>query len=207
MPSGKVRDLGLIIDSGLTFHDHISTVVKTCFFHLRTLGKLRPQITQTAAKSIAVGLILSRLDYCNSCLWSVPAYELDRLQLVQNTAARIVTRTKKSQHITPVLTELHWLPIEKRIDYKVISLAYKCFKGLAPQYLCTLVPVYVPARPLRSSSQSKLSSASEVGPRLKRVGDRAFTFAAPALWNALPQCMREIDSLQVFQKILKTHLF
>ena len=207
-PSKKVRDLGLILDSGLTLQDHISSVVRTCSFHLRTLGKLRPLISQHAANSIAVGLILSRLDYCNSCLWALPQQELRRLQLVQNTAARIVTRTRKSEHISPVLRDLHWLPVVKRVDYKVLCLAFKCFNGLAPGYLSELVPNYAPARSLRSSSQSRMRipSASDHHQK-KHFGFRAFSNAAPSLWNSIPLTLRQCDSLPAFRKQLKTHLF
>ena len=112
-PVENVRDLGLILDNHLTLRKHVSSIVRICHFHLRTLSKLRPFLTRQAANSIAVALVLSRLDYCNSCLWGLPGRELKRLQLVQNTAARIVTRTKKHDHITPVLRDLHWLPFKK----------------------------------------------------------------------------------------------
>jgi hypothetical protein len=207
-PCDSVRDLGLILDSALTLHDHVSSTVRACYFHLRTLRKLRPLLTRHAANSVAVSLILSRLDYCNCCLWGLPKQELHRLQLVQNTAARIVSRTKMSDHISPVLRELHWLPVKQRIDHKVLSLAHGCFHGSAPQYLCDLVKSYIPARPLRSSSQSRLRIPSASENHQKRtLGYRAFSNAAPLLWNVLPHDMRECESKLSFRRRLKTHLF
>ena len=121
-------------------------------------------------------------------LWKVPSQQVQRLQPVQNTVARIVTRTRKREHITPVLKELHWLPVRKRIDHKIMSLAYKGYKGTEPEYLQKLIPRYIPARFLRSSSQPRLRipSATEKHTK-KQLGFRAFSNSAPALWNALPQ--------------------
>ena len=101
--SNTVRDLGFIIDSKLTMGSHISTVVKACSCHLRALGQLRPLINRETANAIAVAMILSRLDYCNSCLWGLPQNQLHRLQKVRNNAARIVSNVRKHDHITPVL--------------------------------------------------------------------------------------------------------
>ena len=135
--------------------DHISNTVRGCFYHLRSLGKLRPFLSARSANAIAVSMVLSRLDYCHSC-WGEgggPSQQLERLQLVQHTAARTVIRTRKREHITPVLNELHWLPVRKRIDHKIMSLAYRCYEGTAPEYLQELIPRYIPARSLLSTSQ------------------------------------------------------
>ncbi|PVD32958.1 hypothetical protein C0Q70_08405 [Pomacea canaliculata] len=119
-----VRDLGLFIDAELSMCNHVSSVVAKSYYFLRTLGRLRPMLTQAAANSLAVATITSGLDYCNSALWGIPATQLDRLQRVQNAAARIVFRAKSStEHITPILQSLHWLPMNKRIDHKVLSIA------------------------------------------------------------------------------------
>jgi hypothetical protein len=206
--SSTIRDLGIMIDANLTMEDHVSSVVRGCFFHLRSLGKLRNALTLKAATTIAVALVISRLDYANSCLWGLPDQQLDRLQRVLNTAARIVTRTKKRDHISPVLRQLHWLPVRKRIDHKVLSLCYKCmYEPTSPQYLRDIVPAHNPPRHLRSSSQSMLSVPSVDGHRKRRLGHRAFSQCGPALWNALPQDIRELQSLDCFKRSLKTFLF
>ena len=102
--------------------DHISNTARGCFYHLRSLGKLRPFLSARAANAIIVSMVMSRLDYCNSCSCGIASQQLKRFQLVQNKAARIVTRTRKKEHvITPVLKELHWLPVRKRINHKIIS--------------------------------------------------------------------------------------
>ena len=207
-PCDSVRDLGLLLDSRLTLQNHVTSTVWACHFHLRTLRKLRPLLPDQAVKTLAVNLILSRLDYCISCLWGQSRQELRRLKLVQNTAARIVTRTSRRQHISPVLKTLHWLPVERRIDYKVQCLAYACFNKTAPKYLQDLVQTHVPARPLRSSAQSRLRIPSaDENHQKKSLGRRAFSNAAPLMWNSLPQTIRESRTKMVFRSRLKTHLF
>ena len=203
----SVRDLGLIIDSELSMVDHITSVVRNCYFQIRLLGKLRPLLTREAAASIAIATITSRLDYCNSVLWGLPATQLDRLQRVQNAAARIVTRTKRTEHITPVLHSLHWLPITKRIDHKILSLAYSCMRNTAPEYLSEIVPVYQPPRRLRSCSQSLFCLPSSENTNKKRSGARAFKNAVPKLWNPLDDALKRVETPAVFKKNLKTFLF
>ena len=177
-----VRDLGFIIDNKLTMASYISTVVRACSFHLRAFGQLRPLIDKQTANAIAVAIIQSRLDYCNSCLWGVPKNQLERLQKVQNTAARIVSGVKKYDHITPVFKEL---PVTKRIDHKILSLAYGCFDGTALFYLRELVPKHAPLGMLRSSTQSLLRVPHLDGHRKKTLGVRSFESVASSLWNSL----------------------
>ena len=125
--------------------DHMNNTVRGYFYYLRSPGKLRLFLSARAANTIAVSMVLSRLDHSNNCLWGVPSKQLKRLQLVQNTAARIVIRTRKREHITPVLKELHWLPVRRRVDRKIVFLAYKCYEHMAPKHLQELVSRYISA--------------------------------------------------------------
>ena len=126
-----------------------------------------------------------------------------KLQRVQNTAARIVTRSSKHQSITAILKKLHWLPIKERIQFKIITLTWKSLHGQAPAYIDELLTPYVPTRELRSSSQNNL-----VIPKCNNnYGRRAFATAAPVLWNSLPATFKDTDSYVTFKSKLKTHLF
>ena len=93
----------------------------------------------------------------------LPACSLRSLQLIQNAAARVLTRARRYDHITPVLTSLHWLPIQARADFKILLLTYKSLNGLAPSYLAELINPYIPARPLRSLGTNLLEI-----PRVKK---------------------------------------
>ena len=121
-----------------------------------------------------------------------------------NAAARLISGTRRSEHITPTLAALHWLPVTFRIDFKVLLLTFKALNGLAPQYLSDLLKPHKPVRPLRSSDMALLDL-----PWSNRVtkGDRAFAVRAPTLWNSLPVDLRFTSSLTVFKTKLKTHLY
>ena len=114
-------------------------------------------VSQASLKMLASSFILSRLDYCNSLLQYLPQVQTNRLQKLQNHAARIICRRPIRDHVTPLLVYLHWLPVTARIDYKILTLVYKCKHGLAPDYLSTLIESYQPVRTLRSSTANLLT--------------------------------------------------
>ena len=203
-PSSQVRNLGVLLDPSLSFESHIKSVTKSAFFQLRNISRLRPSLSDTSAETLIHAFVTSRLDYCNGVLYGVSSKTLARLQYVQNSAARILTRTKPWQHITPTLQQLHWLPIKHCITFKVLLLTYKSLHGLAPSYLSDLLHPYTPTRGLRSSDAGLLST-----PHSKRstISDRAFSVVAPRLWNSLPPSIRDSDSISLFKTRLKTHLF
>ncbi|XP_067237023.1 uncharacterized protein, partial [Chanodichthys erythropterus] len=203
-PSSSVRNLGVLFDTNLSFESHVSSICKTAFFHLKNISKLRHMLSMTNAEQLVHAFMTSRLDYCNALLGGCSARLLNRLQLVQNAAARVLTRTRKYDHISPVLSTLHWLPIKHRIDFKILLLTYKALNGLAPQYLSELLMHYSPSRLLRSQNSGQL-----IIPRISKSteGGRSFSYLAPKLWNNLPSIVREADTLCQFKSRLKTHLF
>ncbi|KAL3999372.1 hypothetical protein ACER0C_007143 [Sarotherodon galilaeus] len=188
----KVKNLGVWFDMVLSFESHIKEITKTAFYHLRNIARIRQVLSNDTAEILVHAFVSSRIDYCNALFSGLPKKSFKGLQMVQNAAARILTRTGKFEHISPVLYSLHWLPCPVRADFKVLLLTYKALNGLAPSYLSDLLHRYLPSLPKA---------------RKKKIGERAFSFRAPFLWNNLPQDVRQACSVEVFKAKLKTHLF
>ena len=103
----------------MSLDNYISFIIKSCFVQRRDFHRIRQLISKIAAITLANSFIHSRLDYCNRLFYGFPNYSIHRQQKVQNTAARIVTRSVRSSHITPVLKSLHWLSVNYRINFKI----------------------------------------------------------------------------------------
>jgi len=183
---------------------HCKQLTRNCFFQLRKISKLRNMVSRNDLELIIHAFVSSRLDYCNSLFLCLNQKELSRLQLVQNSAARILTRTNRRSHISPILKELHWLPVSYRINFKILVLVFRALHGQAPPYISDLIQRYAPVRALRSVDQTLLTVPRT---RYRTRGDRSFQAVAPRLWNDLPPSMRSSDSVDVFKCRLKTHLF
>ena len=203
------RNLGVIFDSSLSLKSHITNICKSINFNLYSIGKIRKCLDRSTTEKIVNACITSRLDYCNSLLCEIPKVLRDKLQLCQNSAARLITRSRKYDHITPILVDLHWLPVEYRIKFKIMLITYKALHDLAPLYIKELLSEYVPSRGgLRSSSHLNMLSENNYSNRLATAGGRSYSVVAPRLWNALPRSLRDPKlSLAMFKKGLKTHYF
>ena len=150
-------------------------------------------------------LVMSRLDYCNSLLASATQAQIDRLQRAQNHAARVVLRKKRRDHATPLLQELHWLPVKYRCQFKIATLAYHHFEGSLPKYLSDVLETRKTPILVRSSSLRRLHPPRK--PKRITVGGRSFAHIAPTVWNSLPAELKAIPSLSEFKAKLKTHFF
>jgi hypothetical protein len=205
-PATKIKSLGVVLDSNLTFDHHVGAVCKAAHYQIHALRHIRRTISTDLAKTIACCLVSSRLDYCNSLLYGMSAKNIKRLQYAQNTAARVVLNRPrfKFTHVTPMLKELHWLPVGERIKFKLATLVFKTRLYHEPSYLATLLVDYIPPRVLRSGKKQNLLV---VPPSKLVIGSRAFSVAAPSLWNSLPDSLRCTDSVDSFKAKLKTFFF
>lgn len=203
-PTSSVRDLGAYFDSDLSMTSHVNNVLKTGYYHLRRIAKIRCHLDRSSCAKAVIAFVISRLDYHNGLLAGITQRNLHRLQCLQNNAARLVTKSPRGCHITPILADLHWLPVHLRIDYKVLTNTQRAIQSpTSPSYLQQLCVAYRPSRQLRSSSANLLS----VPKTQRRAADSAFSVYACRLWNSLPSNLRAIQNSDSFKTSLKTHFF
>jgi hypothetical protein len=199
-----LRNLGVIFDSKLTFQNQIANITKFGIISLRSISRLSKVVSPAVLESLVHALSTSKLDYCNSLLINLPRKSLRKLQLLQNSTARLITKQFRSCHITPILRSLHWLPVDKWISYKILLLTFKYMHREGPLYLSDLVHKYAPPCRLRSSKSNQLSIPRS---NLRTIGDRSFSVAAPTLWNSLPSSIRNSTCINQFKRFIKTYLF
>ncbi|XP_067316846.1 uncharacterized protein [Anolis sagrei] len=169
--------------------------------------QLRPYLGKSDLATVVHALVTSRLDYCNALYVGLPLKTARKLQLVQRAAAMLLTGAGRREHTTPLLSQLHWLPICYRAQFKVLMLSYKALNGSGPKYLADRISAYEPTRALRSSGEALLSVPPVSQARLAGTRERAFSVVAPRLWNTLPVEVRQAPSLMAFRRGLKTWLF
>ncbi|XP_070618091.1 uncharacterized protein, partial [Erythrolamprus reginae] len=151
-------------------------------------------------------LITSRFDYCNALYMGLPLKSVRKLQIVQNAAARAVMGLPRYAHVSPSLRSLHWLPISFRSQFKVLVMTFEALHGIGPEYLRDRLLPHESQRPIRSHRVGLLRVPSTKQCRLAGPRGRAFSVAAPTLWNQLPPEIRTAPTLPAFRKLLKTHL-
>ena len=203
--SKEVRNLGAWLDNTLSMSTQVSKVASSCFYYIYNIRRIRKYLSSEVCETLINALVTSRLDYCNSLLYGSPSSLVARLQRVQNSAARLIHNISRTSPSSPLLINLHWLPVKFRIIFKILLITYKAIHSLAPEYIIQLIQVKTPNRTLRSSNTILLQHPSIKSS--KTLGDRAFSLAAPAEWNILPPNIRNAPTLPLFKKLLKTHLF
>ena len=180
-PVTSVKNLGVLIDNDLSMENHITKTCSIAFCHIYNIKHIRKHLNRNFTENVVLALITSKLDYCNSLLFGLSNDQLQKLQRVQNAAARIIAGTRKYDHITLILRELHWLPVKERIDFNILLLTFKALNNMAPAYLKDMLRFQTSDRYKWRSEKS----VTLIVPRIKFTtrGDRAFCTAAPRLWN------------------------
>lgn len=205
-PSSSVRNLGVFFDADLSMRSYINVITSRCFSALRQLRSIRRYVSSSVFQSLVTSLVLTRLDYCNSVLFHLPAAQICRLQSVQNAAARLVFNLRRSDHISDALICLHWLKITERVHFKLAVLVYLSLHGQSPPYLRNFSFVSTSSR--RSGLRPRSAHQLHVPRcRLSTIGTRAFPVAGAVVWNDLPSDVVSAPSLSLFRSRLKTFLF
>ena len=194
----SVKNLGSWFDSHMDMATHITKTRGSALFYLYNIGHIRKYLTRECTEKLIHAYITSRLDYCNSLLYGVPDHHMQKLQRVMNASARLIFCTPKHCHITPLLQQLHWLPIRLRIEFKILLITFKVLHGSTPKYLIDLISVLPPSRyHLRRNNKGILLSIPKSFTKVT-MGDRSFMAAAPRLWNSFLVSIRSACSKSDF---------
>ena len=175
----RVKNIGVHIDSELTMKYHVNHISSVAWCHLRNLFRIRRHLTTSHP---CTRFVTSRLDLYNCLLYKCPNTMKNKLQRILNCSAKLIFHGKKYDSVTPLLKKLHWLPVEQRIQFKILLTTFKCLNGKGPSYLTDLLIQHTPHRVLRSFGNSLLTVN-------------------------LPIDIRSCNSVDSFKKKLKTHLF
>lgn len=204
--SDKVKNLGVLVDKYLSLNDQINEAVRVARYNLRNIAFIRKYLDEHSIKSLVQNHVIAKLDYCNSLYYNLPNYQLRKLQLTMNRAARMIKHVLPRDRITPVLIELHWLPVKARIIYKICVLTYQVMNTGMPAYLRKLLHPFEVGTGVvvrHAADEYRLNE-----PRcLSDVGFRAFRVCAPRLYNRLPVQVKASNNINLFKKRLKTFLF
>ena len=201
-PATAVRDLSAVFDTHMTLVPQVNALSQSARYHIRNIGKIRRFLDRDSCEKIVHAFVTTCLDLNNALLAGLPGDTVAKLQKCQNIAARMVNRTRIRDHIIkPVLMNLHWLPVEQRIQYKLLIQVYKALNGLAPEYITDLLQACVPNRTLKSTGAHLLLEPKTT----TRWGARAFSKAAPVLCNTQSSALKAAASLASF-KIGLTYL-
>ena len=206
IPKKSVRNLGVIFDETLCFKEQINQISRVAGYHLRNISFLKKYLDESTLKKLIHNFVITRLDFCNSLYYELPDYTLKKLQRIQNRAARLIKGIPPRNRITPVLIELHWLPIKARIIFKICTLTFQSMKYNKPLYMRDMLVDFDPSTSMGLRHRSEVFRLEHQRSRLQ-VGSRAFQVAAPRLMNWLPQSIKMSENIEIFKRKLKTFLF
>ena len=194
--SDFVRNLGFIMDKFLHMDVHINNVVALCYKLLSDIAKVKHLLSSKHTELLVHAVISSRLDYCNSLLYVANKNLINKLQKVQNAAARIISNRRKHDSVSDVLVNLHWLRVDARIIFKLLVFCYKCVSNMAPTCLTELIEL--------RNVDTRIFVYKHYQSAQAR---KSFSYMAPKLWNNLPTPLRLISSLPTFKRQIKYLLF
>ena len=204
-PPSTARNISVLYDTFMSMEHHVTAVCKAGFFYLQNISRIRKYISRHTTEILLHAFITSRLDFCNSLLYGLSKKLSSGFSMFKMQPPEWL-RLLPNMNIYHqyYMQELHWLPVEQRIIFKILLMTFKCLNGIAPSYLSDLVTRHIPRRNLRSANGHRLF---DVEYNLGKYGFRSFSVATLQLWNDMPLGIRSCDSLNDFKKRLKTYLF
>ena len=199
----KVKNLGVIFDKAMTMEKQVNSMCKKAFFNIKNIAHVRKSLNKEDTKTAIHALVTPHLDYGNALLYGTNKKLVDKLQVAQNSAARLIERLRKYDRISHVRKDLHWLPVQARIKFKILNMTWKALNNESPMYMQDLLTLSTSGLNLRSNHKMLL----KIPRSHTKYGERAFSSMAPVLWNSLPYHLRSAKNNEMFRNKLKTHLF
>ena len=197
-PVSSAKDLGIILDNNLTYDQHIHQLTSSCMTKLCQINRVNNSFDRDTLRTIISALVLSKLFYCSTVLSNTTATNIKKLQAVQNFACRIITKTKKFEHITPALREIKWLPVNEHLRYRDIVMTFRCMKGLAPTYSCEYLR-------RRKSINTRNRKFLDIPQSKTKSGQRRFLHRAVNIWNNLYKDFKQLSVPSFKKKIENAH--
>ena len=195
--SKSAKNLVVTMDCNLTYDEHTTQLTSKCIGSLCQINRVKYLFDRRTLITIINSLVFSKLLYCSSVWANTTKKNIELLQTVQNFAARIVSGTRKFDHVTPILKQLQLLPIVKQLEVRDATMLFKCLNGLAPPYLCQKFKTRPEVHNCNTRNRDPLCRTA--------AGQRSFTFRGQKLWNSLPDEFQSITNLDVFKVKIKQH--
>ena len=197
--SDNVKNVGVTLNCNMTLDAHINKVTSHSYKILRNIAQIKKFLSKGYLQTLVHAIVTSRLDYCNSLFTGLSQSNLEKLQKLQNRAAKLICGLRSRESVTAAIQSLHWLRVEERIAFKTLLLVHKvlrnrCSSNLVLDYRCF-------------NERPDDSLLLQVPECRTKYGRRTFQFVGSKLWNALPLHMRCEDDTENFKKQLKTLLF
>ena len=191
----SAKNLGVLLDRELSFKDHISKVVSSCYYVIKSISGIKAFLNES---QLVWTLVFSKLDYCNGLYYGLSSELINKLQVVQNSALSLIFNMHRYDRVstTPFFKKLHWLRVKECIVFKILLIVHKSIIGAAPADIENMVQFSKSGRTMKLAAKTSIGS----------YGDRAFSVVAPKLWNALPQDIRGESLTTKFKKRLKSYL-
>ena len=198
-PTESAKDLGVFLDPHLTYDHHISCVMSSCFAKFCQINRVKRSFDQETPELLITSLVFSKMLYCSSVWSNTTLQNINRLQSIQNFASKIVTNSRKFDHLTPLLRELNWLPVKEQLFYRDSVLTFKCQNDLAPQYLTSKFT----KRSNIHTRNTRARNSLQIPLYRTAIGQHTFSYRGANIWNNLHNELRQSASLASFKRALK----
>ena len=201
-PSESAKDLWVLLDPHLTYDHHITSIVSSCFSKLSQINRAKKSFDKETLQLLIESVVFSKMLYCSSVWSNTTAQNINKIQSIQNFACKIIMNSKKSDHVTPLLRHLNWLPVREQLQYRDSILAFKCINGIAPQYLTSKFK----KRSKIHTRNTRNANTIQIPLFRTAAGQPTFAYRGAKSWNNLNADVRENTNHRSFKKTLKSQL-